>query len=98
LFVFRYLDLYVLVLDLYLVIWICNVLVLDLFVFGCLDLYVFFNRYFGFVFRFVNFVPKGPKIIIIIIIFEKIKTCPETSPKPKLKGGFQTAGYKRNNR
>jgi hypothetical protein len=28
-----------------------------------LDLYVFFNRYFGFVFRFVNFLPKGPKVI-----------------------------------
>jgi hypothetical protein len=37
-------------------------LVLDLFVFGYLDLY-FFNRYFGFVFRFVNFVLKGPNII-----------------------------------
>jgi len=37
---------------LYLVIWICNAL--DKF---------FFNRDFGLLFRFVNFVPKGLKII-----------------------------------
>jgi len=62
---------------LYLVIWIC----------------IFFYRYFEFVYRFINFVPKGSKIIIIIF-FEKIKTYPKTAPKPKLKSGFQTAGYK----
>jgi hypothetical protein len=31
----------------------------------------YFNRYFGLVFRSVNFVPKGTKIIIIIIIILK---------------------------
>jgi hypothetical protein len=31
----------------------------------------FFKRYFGFVYRFINFVPKGSTIIIIIIFFLK---------------------------
>jgi len=71
-----------------------NVLVLNLFVFGYFDLHIFYNRYFKFVFRFVNFVPKGSKFIIIIIIFlKKIKTC----LKLKLKSGFQTTNYKYNN-
>jgi len=47
---------------------------LDLCVFGYLDLYIFFNRYFGFVYRFINFVPKGSKIIIIIIFLKKLKS------------------------
>jgi hypothetical protein len=69
---------------LYLVIWIC----------------IFFNIYFEFVFRFVNFVSKSPKIIIIIF-FEKKKTCPKVGPKllqSKLKSSFQTTDYKHNNR
>jgi hypothetical protein len=64
-------------------------LVLDL---KCFGFVIFFNRYFGFVFRFVNFVPKGP--ILFFYFFEKIKTCPKTGPKPKLNNSFQTAGYK----
>jgi len=42
---------------LHMVIWICSVL----------ELYFFFNKYFGFVFRFVNFVLKGPKKFILFL-------------------------------
>jgi hypothetical protein len=36
--------------------------------------------------------------LLLLLFFEKIKTCPKTAQKPKLKSGFQTAGYKHNNR
>jgi hypothetical protein len=65
-----------------LVLWICNVLVLDLFVFGYLDLYFLLIDILDLYLDL--FKQKGPKIIIIIIIIFKNKT----GPKPKLKSGF----------
>jgi hypothetical protein len=42
-------------------VWICNDLDLVMWLFVCLWICIFFNKYFGFIFRFVNFVPKGKR-------------------------------------
>lgn len=73
-------------------IWICNVLVLNLYLYfsfnNILDLYldllILYQK------------AKGPKIIKVF--FGKIKNLSKTSPKPKLKSGYKTVGYKHNNR
>jgi hypothetical protein len=41
---------------------------------------------------------KVQQLLLLLFFFKKIKNCPKTAPKPKLKSGFQTAGYKHNNR
>jgi len=81
-----------------LVIWICLVLdYVVIYLFGfvifwfwiwfCGYLFVFwicifFNKYFGFIFRFVNFVPKGKSFKnYYFFCFEKIKICTK-GPKP----------------
>jgi hypothetical protein len=63
--------------------WICIFFLIDI-----LDLYL----------GLLILYQKGPKILSFFFFFEKIKTCPKISLKSKLKRGFQTEGYKHNNR
>jgi hypothetical protein len=63
-------------------VWICNDLDLVMWLFVCLWICIFFNKYFGFIFRFVNFVPKGKSFKnYYFFCFEKIKICTK-GPKP----------------
>jgi uncharacterized membrane protein len=77
-------------------IWICNVLVFDLFVFwiciffliNILDLYL----------DLLILYQKAKDQKIIKVFFGKIKIRSKTGSKPKLKSGFKTVSYKHNNR
>jgi hypothetical protein len=61
---------------------ICNILVLDLYflLIDILDLYL-------------DLLILYQKVQNLFLFFEKIKTCPKTGPKPKLKNSFQITGY-----
>jgi len=48
-------------------------------------LYFFFNKYFRFVFRFINFVSKG-KIVGLKTCIKTGPKVPKTGPKPAQKG------------
>jgi hypothetical protein len=61
-----------------------------------LDFYLFLIDILNFYLDLLILYQKVKKLLIFFK--KKIKTCPKPGPKPKLKNGFQNAGYKHNNR